>query len=141
MVRNGIGAVDQASGGTSIAVESTFTFQQIGGVLKDDGTDSGAYRLATANEFVEEKRLSSVRPPPQFYDLYRMEKEMKGQQFIILRPDRFVFAAVDSQENLRTTAGHLKKLFRTLNYWISKRGAAKSCILSPHPILAQENSI
>jgi len=60
----------------------------------------GLYRLATAEEFNNVKELSAGRPYPSFYDPLRMWKEVYRKRYIILRPDRLVFASSDSVEGL-----------------------------------------
>ncbi|CAH0051114.1 unnamed protein product [Clonostachys solani] len=59
------------------------------------------HRLATGEEFAADTSLCQGRPKPQYYDPYRMSREVSGKRFVILRPDRFVFAACSTKTELR----------------------------------------
>jgi hypothetical protein len=56
-------------------------------------------RAATADEFATSK-LCKGRPRPKAYDPARISKEFPGKKYIIARPDRFVFAACSTAEEL-----------------------------------------
>ncbi|PNP47870.1 hypothetical protein TGAMA5MH_00922 [Trichoderma gamsii] len=71
------------------------------------------YRLATAAEFANDPILSKGRPEPKGYDPHRMSKEVGNKTFVILRPDRFVFAACDTRSDLVCAAQMLRKLVAT----------------------------
>ncbi|KAL7940891.1 hypothetical protein V8C42DRAFT_205788 [Trichoderma barbatum] len=71
------------------------------------------YRLATATEFADDRVLSAGRPKPKGYDLHRMSKEVKNKTFVILRPDRFIFAVCDTRSDLVYAAQMLCKLVAT----------------------------
>jgi hypothetical protein len=77
-------------------------------VLKDL-TDS-VVRVATAEEF-KESPLCIGRPEPVGYDMSRITHEMKGKKFIVVRPDRLVYAAcgnrVELEEAMRSIVGVL----------------------------------
>jgi hypothetical protein len=55
--------------------------------------------VATADEF-ETSPLCKNRPEPRCYDELRIAKELPGRRFIIVRPDRFVFAACKTIDEL-----------------------------------------
>jgi len=57
------------------------------------------YRLATGEEFGSDRVLCDSRPKPQLYDPYRISREVKDKRYVVLRPDRFVFAAFDHDED------------------------------------------
>ncbi|CCT75087.1 uncharacterized protein FFUJ_11171 [Fusarium fujikuroi IMI 58289] len=86
-----------------------------------DSTDSppshlkgpSIYRLASAEEFAREPRLCAGRPEPVGYDALRMSKEVGEKTFVILRPDRFVFAACDTRSELLYAAEMLRDLVTT----------------------------
>lgn len=71
------------------------------------------YRLATAAEFAADPVLCRGRPEPKGYDPHRMSKGVGYKKFVILRPDRFVFAACDSRSELISAAQALRKLAAT----------------------------
>ncbi|KAK7177862.1 putative monooxygenase [Paraphaeosphaeria sporulosa] len=100
--------IDQASAYMLRADEVTFIAN---GMSNSEDQHGRVYRLATAEEFAEDKDLCNGRPPPQFYDPFRMSKEIDNLPFVILRPDRFVFAAADSEMSLLDAAEQLKTLF------------------------------
>ena len=99
-----------------------------GGCLEDDkaaifinttesrGLDSSrrkACRLATADEFAADPVLCAGRPEQIGYDPYLMSKEVGVDKYIILRPDRFAFAACDTRSELEYATKALRKLFST----------------------------
>ena len=89
------------SGGLVVSQEVT-TIVQTSKVLYDAGKSvpPGVVRLATAEEFAADMVLCKNRPPPIYYDEYRIQKELKGNKFAIVRSDRFVFAACVTRDEL-----------------------------------------
>ncbi|KAJ5174374.1 uncharacterized protein N7482_000251 [Penicillium canariense] len=61
------------------------------------------YRLASAEEFAQ-SRLCAKRPKPEFYDPFYLGKALRRVRFVIVRPDRFIFAACNSRGDLRDIA-------------------------------------
>ena len=57
------------------------------------------YRVATGEEFAASE-LCNDRPYPTGYDMYRIRKEVGGRKYVLMRPDRFVFAACHSDSEL-----------------------------------------
>ncbi|EXJ62602.1 hypothetical protein A1O7_03040 [Cladophialophora yegresii CBS 114405] len=57
------------------------------------------YRIATADEFAASD-LCKNRPYPTGYDMYRIKKDMRGRKYILMRPDRFVYAACNTTTEL-----------------------------------------
>ncbi|EEA23552.1 hypothetical protein TMatcc_002429 [Talaromyces marneffei ATCC 18224] len=57
------------------------------------------YSIATGEEFARSE-LCKGRPEPRYYNPYRLRKELKGHRYIILRPDRFVFASCSTRDDL-----------------------------------------
>lgn len=66
-------------------------------------------RVATADEFASSE-LCSNRPPPMYYDELRMGKEVAGAQYLVVRKDRFIFAACANIEELRLATQTLPSL-------------------------------
>lgn len=66
-----------------------------------DNWDSSVriFRLASGDEFAN-SLLCEKRPEPKSYDPFIIGKMLKGRKFVLLRPDRFVFAACDTQDDL-----------------------------------------
>ena len=106
-----VAGVDEGSGGILRADEATFIVQQTNVGSVDKGQDGRLYRLASAEEFAQDESLCGGRPAPRFYDPFRMTKEVKGRRFVILRPDRFVFAAMHDEKDLLEATAHLRKQF------------------------------
>jgi len=61
------------------------------------------FRVATSEEFANSS-LCEKRPSPKYYDASIIGKCLKRRKFIILRPDRFVFAACNTLEELERAA-------------------------------------
>ncbi|KAL4920207.1 hypothetical protein BDW62DRAFT_216159 [Aspergillus aurantiobrunneus] len=76
----------------------------------DEGLDS-VYQLASAEEFARSP-LCEGRSEPHYYDMYYLGKALGGSKYVIVRPDRFIFAACSSREELvravREAAGYLQ---------------------------------
>lgn len=89
--------IDDHSNGEIRATDATFLIEDPSSQLSDAAHN--VFRLATGGEF-EESPLCERRPAPRFYDPGCLAKELRGGKFVILRPDRFVFAACSSKEEL-----------------------------------------
>lgn len=61
-------------------------------------------RVATGEEFAADSILCRNRPPPRYYDSLRISKEVNGMKFVLVRPDRFIYAAC-------TTVAELQEAF------------------------------
>lgn len=57
------------------------------------------YRIATGEEF-QSSKLCEHRPPPTGYDMYRIKTDLGGRMYILVRPDKFVFAACYNADEL-----------------------------------------
>ncbi|KAI1612263.1 putative monooxygenase [Exophiala viscosa] len=57
------------------------------------------YRIATGEEF-QSSTLCENRPPPVGYDMYRIKTDLGGRKYVLVRPDRFVFAACYTGQEL-----------------------------------------
>jgi hypothetical protein len=99
-VRSSLHGIDKLSGDYIQAEEATFIVQEseIKYVPVDFGTE--VFRLATADEFAATESLCKDRPVPRYYDPHRMKKNLHGKSFAIVRPDRFLYAACDTAEQL-----------------------------------------
>jgi hypothetical protein len=64
-------------------------------------------RVATGEEFAATPDLCRNRPAPTYYDPYRISKEFKGMTFVVVRPDRFVYAACRTPAELIKTVDGL----------------------------------
>lgn len=101
--------VDRLSGGDLYAGEATFIIQKLSENQKSHNDKHRAsqvtkhhtdvFRIASGSVFAASK-LCLNRPAPRYYDPYRLKKETRGRKFVILRPDRFVFAACRDREEL-----------------------------------------
>jgi hypothetical protein len=56
-------------------------------------------RAASGAEFAA-SMLCKDRPEPRYYEPYRIREEVRGRKFVLIRPDRFVFAACTNIEEL-----------------------------------------
>jgi hypothetical protein len=95
--------IDKSSDGKIHLDSITIILENLAPVLKDhivdNKTKGHVYQIASAKEF-SKSPLCHGRPEPQGYDAHRLGKEVKKKRYIFLRPDRFVFAACDSEEEL-----------------------------------------
>ena len=99
-IRKSLLAIESLSSQTFLPEEATFMFQkpEAENVPTDIGSD--VFRIATAEEFTATESLCKNRPAPQYYDMYRMKKVLHDKTFVIVRPDRFLYAACDTADQL-----------------------------------------
>lgn len=107
----GLEDIDQVSGKLLSSAEATIVVQS----SKSSSTPTvfprqDVTRIATADEFAADEVLCKNRPAPVGYDELRLQKEVKGKKYIILRQDRFVFAACDTLAELKDAASRLESV-------------------------------
>ncbi|KAK5058131.1 hypothetical protein LTR69_007128 [Exophiala sideris] len=68
------------------------------------------YRIATGEEF-QSSKLCENRPPPVGYDMYRIKSDLGGRKYVLVRPDRFVFAACYTEEELVEACKRISGIF------------------------------
>ncbi|KAG9194976.1 hypothetical protein G6011_00096 [Alternaria panax] len=109
-VRTFLDGIDEASGGALSVGEATFFITSTETPPASvDLQHSNVYRLAMAGEFAA-STLCVGRPEPRYYDAHRIWKESLGKRYIILRPDRFVFATCGDVDELKGAAVKLAGL-------------------------------
>ncbi|KPI43783.1 3-(3-hydroxy-phenyl)propionate/3-hydroxycinnamic acid hydroxylase [Cyphellophora attinorum] len=101
-IKHTLADLDVLSGGCIIRNEATFIIQTSKEVHVPDDISSNVFRLATADEFEHTKSLCQGRPAPRHYDMFRLGSDLCGKRFVVVRPDRFVYAACDTAEQLQT---------------------------------------
>lgn len=77
---------------------------------KSSADDGQIFRIATAEEFASSP-LCSGRPYPHGYREDDMYVGVRWNKFVIVRSDRFVFAACNTRKELETAARRLGELF------------------------------
>jgi hypothetical protein len=70
---------------------------------------SQIYRIATGEEFAN-SRLCINRAEPVGYDMYQIQVGLQGRRYVLVRPDRFVFAACWSGKDLTEACGKIESL-------------------------------
>lgn len=107
--RNVILGLGKLSGGYILSEEATFIVRTalVGGLLSD--IDDDVFRLATAEEFAADETLCKARPVPQYYDMNQLSKDLDGKRFVIVRPDRFVYAACHTASQLQSICEGIPK--------------------------------
>lgn len=85
------------SGDVTFLVEDMADSGDNAGVTEHDMTS--VFRLATAQEFAA-SALCHERPEPRFYDPCFLGKALDGNKFVVVRPDRFIFAACNTRHDL-----------------------------------------
>lgn len=98
-----LSCIEEMSKGEIQAAEVTFLVEDMGPKeAAVAGKDmSSVFRLATAQEFALSP-LCHGRPEPQFYDPYCLGNALEGNKYVIVRPDRFIFAACQDKKGLET---------------------------------------
>ncbi|RFU31743.1 hypothetical protein B7463_g4613, partial [Scytalidium lignicola] len=107
--------IEHTSGGHILPNDITVVLEDLSLKVSDNKLDdswkSKVYRVASGEEFASSP-LCHGRPEPIGYDPYRLGKEVKKKQIIFLRPDRFVFAACDSKEEVDRTAVQIREFLK-----------------------------
>jgi hypothetical protein len=98
--RKSLLSLDAMSNHYLLAEEATFIIQE--SIVRDIPGNIGnnVFRIATADEFAASESLCKNRPVPQYYDMYRMKNDFHRKAFAIIRPDRFLYAACDTVDQL-----------------------------------------
>ncbi|KAJ9634125.1 hypothetical protein H2204_006456 [Knufia peltigerae] len=73
-------------------------------------TQKRVYRVATGEEF-EASGLCDNRPPPVGYDMFRIKTDLEGAKYVLVRPDRFTFAACHSVQELAEACKRIEGVF------------------------------
>ncbi|KAJ3538382.1 hypothetical protein NM208_g5926 [Fusarium decemcellulare] len=99
--RHDIGDLHAISQGELDMNDVTFLVGETSPQVEESKEDlSSVVRIATGAEFAN-SALCNGRLPPYFYDPYRLGKEIKQKKYIILRPDRFIFAACGTKDEFQ----------------------------------------
>ncbi|KAE8372286.1 hypothetical protein BDV26DRAFT_274427 [Aspergillus bertholletiae] len=68
------------------------------------------FRVASAEEFAQ-SALCRDRPEPTYYEPHLI-RTMVGAKYIIMRPDRVIFAACNDEQDLKTAIGCMNDILR-----------------------------
>ena len=109
LLAQGLEDINCLSENLLFAEEATFLVQSTKTSIaaNDISVQQEVARIATGEEFAVAPVLCKDRPPPVGYDELRLRKEVKGKKFLIVRPDRFIFAACDSVVELKAAVSKL----------------------------------
>ena len=80
--------------------------------ILQEGKHDAVYRTASAEEF-DKSHLCTGRPKTRGYKEFDMWTGVNNKPYVIVRPDRFVFAACESRRELEMAASRLNYLFPT----------------------------
>ena len=90
--------------------ETTFIVERVDEVGISNSWIGPVYHLATGEEFAQSP-LCRGRPVPRNYDSFDLRRALRNTRFALLRPDRFVYGACDSPQDLehivRAAVGYL----------------------------------
>lgn len=74
------------------------------------GKDRTLARIASADEFAADE-LCNGRPEPLHYNPWRIRKKLRPQaRYVVVRPDRFVFAACRDKDELQEALSQLPRM-------------------------------
>lgn len=102
--------IGEISNGEMTPDETTLLVEDINCGTDDNPGD--IMRIATEEEF-SNSPLCEKRPIPEFYDPFIIGKVLKGAKFIILRPDRFIFAACETHSDLESAVRRATSYIQT----------------------------
>ena len=105
---------ESLSTGFVLAQEATYIIQDPHANVAGSDSLVGEHtmaRIATGEEFAAVEQLCGRRPPPKYYDMFRMRREVGGRRFVIVRPDLFVFAAAYDGQEVRRALRRIATMF------------------------------
>ncbi|KAH8433016.1 putative monooxygenase [Aspergillus melleus] len=103
--------IHRISGGHLGAKESTILLPASTKESSEHCTgDPTIYRAATADEFAQSE-LCSGRPTPRDYDASQVWRMFRSKRYVVVRPDRFVYAACATRAELEQAARGIVELF------------------------------
>ncbi|KAL6862547.1 hypothetical protein ACO1O0_002781 [Amphichorda felina] len=108
-LKNPLAGIEETTNGVLVMDEASIFSEDLTGPLGSPIGDRDVYRFATEDEFASSP-LCAGRPRPVGYDHHLMVEAARGNKFIVLRPDRFVFAACGTTEELHEVAGRIGHL-------------------------------
>lgn len=104
----GLADIDEVSKGELADKDATFIVQNPNEVASTQDT-LRLTRIATAEEFAKSP-LCSGRPFPYYYNEYRMKEDTGGHKYLIVRPDRCIYASCADKKELDDAARSLAEL-------------------------------
>lgn len=107
---NDIKDIDTISNGLIRPDEATVLIQSTDSRLSLNGSQYAQVitRLATAEEFAADPVLCKNRPAPIGYDEWQLGGEVKHKKYVVVRFDRFTFAACDTSAQLKDVVGRIE---------------------------------
>lgn len=96
--------LESVSGGEVRAGEAVFLIHSPSLEIQQPDPSStippeSVYRIATGEEF-KASDLCNNRPDPVGYDMYRIKRQVDGRKYVLVRPDKFIYAACHSGNEL-----------------------------------------
>jgi 2-polyprenyl-6-methoxyphenol hydroxylase-like FAD-dependent oxidoreductase len=104
-------SIDSFSKGELSAAETTFVVHNLT-VQNSSDYSPNVLRIASDQEFAKSP-LCNRRPEPKYYNPYRMKEEVSGQRFLIVRPDRLVYAACKTGSELNIATKQLAQFLKS----------------------------
>ncbi|PUU76259.1 putative monooxygenase [Tuber borchii] len=118
----GLAGLDEASSGEVLAEEATFIIHDTSlsdpaarhTIPRDMARNEGIVRIVSAEEakVCNDSEKVPTWPEPLYYNCYRLQEEYAGKRYLIVRPDRFAFAACEGRDELMEAAGMIGKVLR-----------------------------
>ncbi|KAL5324759.1 hypothetical protein ACEPPN_005876 [Leptodophora sp. 'Broadleaf-Isolate-01'] len=93
--------IEEISQGEFKPADTTYLVEEGDNASSDSAKEdlSTVFQIASGDDFAASP-LCRGRPPPYFYDPKRLGGETGGNRFLVVRPDRFLFAACSTKEDL-----------------------------------------
>lgn len=118
----GLAGLDEVSSGEVLAEEATFIIHDTSlsdsaarhAIPRDMARNKGIVRIVSAEEakVCNDSEKVPTWPEPLYYNCYRLQEEYAGKRYLIVRPDRFTFAACEGRDELMEAAGMIGKVLR-----------------------------
>ncbi|KAL2800158.1 hypothetical protein BJX66DRAFT_321654 [Aspergillus keveii] len=115
--RRTVASMQAVAGGEICLEEATYIVEDMENSHSPSGEDeqdslASVYQLATADEFAASP-LCEGRPEPRNYDAHYLKKALRRARYVIVRPDRFIFAACKTAHELERGLAAAGEYFRS----------------------------
>lgn len=91
--------IEEVSQGEVRLDEVTFIVEEADGAKAARSDIASVYYLASGDEFAQSD-LCRGRPEPRYYDSLDLQRILKGNRFVLVRPDRFICGACNNRQDL-----------------------------------------
>lgn len=106
-----LSTISLSSGAVRVEERAFIIEDQNVDMTKESDRAGTVVRIASGDEFARSS-LCKGRPQPRYYDEKQIGKETRGRPFLLVRPDRFIFAACANVQELKEALQTIEPILR-----------------------------